>query len=146
MLSSEQKPEVLKFAAGTDADLRLEWQQFLLTMIANAFDLPAMMLGVAQDVNRSTAGELADEAFQNAIVPLAKLIADHITRDVIVKRLGWNDLRFAWSDLESRDEMVEVEIQTKLLAAGVLSVGEVRAMRGLAPAELANPLVETQKA
>ena len=146
VLSSEQKPEVLKFAAGTDADLRLEWQQFLLTMIANAFDLPAMMLGVAQDVNRSTAGELADEAFQNAIVPLAKLIADHITRDVIVKRLGWNDLRFAWSGLESRDEMVEVEIQTKLLAAGVLSVGEVRAMRGLAPAKLANPLVETQKA
>ncbi len=146
VLSSEQKPEVLKFASGTDADLRLEWQQFLLTMIANAFDLPAMMLGVAQDVNQSTASELADEAFQNAIVPLAKLIADHITRDVIVKRLGWEDLRFAWTDLESRDEMVEVDIQTKLLAAGVLSVDEVRAMRGLAPAKLASPLVELQEA
>jgi HK97 family phage portal protein len=145
VLSSEQKPEVLKFAAGTDADLRLEWQQFLLTMIANAFDLPAMMLGAEQDVNQSTASELADEAFQNAIVPLAKLIADHLTRDVIAKRLGWSDLRFAWTGLESRDEMVEVEIQTKLLAAGVLSVNEVRSMRGLAPAELANPLVEPQK-
>src|ERR1700728_1929265 len=146
VLSSEQKPEVLKFAAGTDADLRLEWQQFLLTMIANAFDLPAMMLGAEQDVNQSTASELADEAFQNAIVPLAKLIADHITRDVIVKRLSWSDLRFVWTDLESRDEMIEVDIQTKLLAAGVLSVAEVRAMRGLAPAELANPLVESQEA
>ena len=79
-------------------------------------------------------------------MPLAKLLADHITRDVIVKRLGWNDLRFAWSDLESRDEMVEVDIQTKLLAAGVLSVAEVRAARGLAPAELASPLVEPQQA
>jgi HK97 family phage portal protein len=141
VLSSEQKPEVLKFAAGTDADLRLEWQQFLLTMIANAFDLPAMMLGVTQNVNRSTAGELADEAFQNAIIPLAKLIADHLTRDVIVKRLGWGDLRFVWSDLESRDERVEMEIQTKLLVAGVLSVAEVRALRGLAPVEIASPLV-----
>jgi phage portal protein BeeE len=137
---------VLKFAAGTDADLRLEWQQFLLTMIANAFDLPAMMLGAEQDVNQSTASELADEAFQNAIVPLAKLIADHITRDVIVKRLSWSDLRFVWTDLESRDEMVEVDIQTKLLAAGVLSVAEVRAMRGLAPAELASSLIEPQDA
>ncbi len=144
VLSSEQKPEVLKFAAGTDADLHLEWQQFLLTMIANAFDIPAMMLNVTGNVNRSTAGELADEAFQNAIVPLAKLIADHLTRDVIAKRLGWSDLRFVWTDLESRDEMVEVEIQTKLLAAGVLSVAEVRSMRGLAPAELASPLVEPQ--
>jgi HK97 family phage portal protein len=146
VLSSEQKPEVLKFAAGTDADLRLEWQQFLLTMIANAFDLPAMMLGVTQDVNQSTASELADEAFQNAIVPLAKLIADHLTRDVIVKRLGWGDLRFVWSDLESRDELVDVEIQIKLLAAGVLSIAEVRAARGLAPVELVSSLVEPQGA
>jgi phage portal protein BeeE len=122
---------VLRFAGGTDADLRLEWQQFLLTMIANAFDLPAMLLGVTQDVNRSTAQEFADEAFQSAVVPLARLVADHLTRDVIVKRLGWSDLRFVWSGLESRDEMVEVEIQTKLLAAGVLSVAEVRSMRGL---------------
>jgi hypothetical protein len=85
-------------------------------------------------VNKSTAAEMADEAFQQAVVPLAKLLADHITRDVILKRLGWGDLRFVWSDLESRDEMVEVEIQTKLLAAGVLTVDEVRAMRGLGPA------------
>ena len=131
VLSSEQKPEVLRFAGGTDADLRLEWQQFLLTMIANAFDLPAMLLGVTQDVNRSTAQEFADEAFQSAVVPLARLVADHLTRDVIVKRLGWSDLRFVWSELESRDEMVEVEIQMKLLAAGVPSVAEVRSMRGL---------------
>jgi len=131
VLSSEQKPEVLRFAGGTDADLRLEWQQFLLTMIANAFDLPAMMLGVTQDVNRSTAQEFADEAFQSAVVPLAKLLAEHLTRDVIVKRLGWSDLRFVWSELESRDESVELNMQLQMLAAGVLSVAEVRAMRGL---------------
>jgi HK97 family phage portal protein len=131
ILSSEQKPEVLKFAAGTDADLHLEWQTFLLTMIANAFDLPPMMLGVTGDVNRSTAGELADEAFQNAVVPLARLVADHITRDVISKRLGWDDLRFVWNGLESRNELVEAQIQTMMLSAGVLSVAEVRAMRGM---------------
>jgi HK97 family phage portal protein len=131
VLSSEQKPEVLRFAGGTDADLRLAWQQFLLTMIANAFDLPAMILGVSQDVNRSTASEFAQEAFQSAVVPLAKLLAEHITRDVIARKLGWNDLRFVWSDLDSRDETVELNIQMQLLAAGVLSIDEVRTMRGL---------------
>lgn len=131
ILSSEQKPEVLKFAAGTDADLRLEWQTFLLTMIANAFDLPAMMLGVTSDVNKSTASELADEAFQNAVVPLARLVAEHITRDVIAKGLGWEDLRFVWNGLESRNELVEAQIQTMMLSAGVLTVDEVRTMRGL---------------
>jgi len=133
ILSSEAKPEVLRFAGGTDADLRLQWQDFLLTMIANAFDLSPMMLGQTQDVNKASAGELADEVFQSAIVPLAKLIAEHLTRDVIVKRLGWDDLRFVWSDLESRDEQIETNIQLQLLAAGVLSVPEVRQMRGLPP-------------
>lgn len=136
VLNSEQKPEVLRFGGGTDADLRLQWQEFLLGMIANAFDLPPIMLGVQHDVNRSTAAAMQDEAFSNAVVPVAKLISEHITRDVIGKSLGWCDLRFVWNDLESRDEVAEVEIQTKLLAAGVLTVNEVRAMRGL-PARVA---------
>jgi HK97 family phage portal protein len=138
ILSSEAKPEVLRFAGGTDADLRLAWQQFLITMIANAFDLPPMLLGQTQTVNKAAAGEYANEAFQSAVIPLAKLIAEHITRDVIAKRLGWNDLRFVWSDLESRDEQVEVDIQTKLFTAGIITRDEVRAMRGLPEQEVGN--------
>ena len=131
ILSSETKPEVLRFAGGTDADLRLQWQEFLLRMIANAFDLPPMLLGLQQDVNRSTAGEMADEAFQTAIVPVAKLIEEHITRDLFAKKLGWREFEFRFNDLSSRNEMEEVQMQTELLRAGVLSVAEVRAMRGL---------------
>ncbi len=131
VLSSEEPPQVVRLAQGTDTELRLNWQEFLVTMIANAFDLPPMLLGVTHDVNRSTAQEMADEAFQSAVVPLAKLIADYITRDVIEKALGWTDLRFVWSELESRDEATEANIQIQLLNAGVLSVDEVRAMRGL---------------
>lgn len=133
ILSCEQKPEVLRFAGGTDADLRLQWQEALITMIANAFELPPMMLGLQGDVNKSTAGELADEAFQSAVVPVAKLLAEHITRDLFAKKLGWREFEFHFNALESRDEMEEVQIQTALLQAGVLTVDEVRSMRGLGP-------------
>ena len=133
LLSCEQKPEVLRFAGGTDADLRIQWQEFLLRMIANAFELPPMLLGLQADVNRSTAGEMADEAFQSAIVPVARLLAEHITRDLFAKRLGWREFEFSFNDLETRDQMEEVQIQTELLKAGVLTVDEVRELRGLAP-------------
>jgi phage portal protein BeeE len=133
ILSTEQKPEVLRFATGTDADLRLTWQAFLIRMIANAFSLPPMLLGLEQDVNRSTAAELLDEAFHSAIVPLARLIAEHLTRDLFAKRLGWTEFEFVFNELDATDAMQEVQMQTALLAAGVLSVNEVRAMRGLAP-------------
>ena len=71
ILSVESKPEVLRFGDGTDADLRLAWQEFLLRVIADAFDLPAQFLGVERDVNRSTAAEMTEMAFRSAIVPTA---------------------------------------------------------------------------
>jgi HK97 family phage portal protein len=133
LLSCEQKPEVLRFAGGTDADLRIQWQEFLIMMIANAFELPPMLLGLQSDVNRSTAGEMADEAFQSAVIPVAKLFAEHITRDLFAKKLGWREFEFTFNDLEARDEMEELQIQTQLLTAGVLTIDEVREMRGLPP-------------
>jgi HK97 family phage portal protein len=135
LLSTEQKPEVLRFAQGTDADLRLAWQEFLIRMVANAFGLPPLMLGLEADVNQSTASEMADEAFRGAISPLAMLLAQHITRDLFGKCIGWPEFEFVFNELTARDEMTELTVQVQLLQAGVLSVNEVRAMRGLAPLE-----------
>ena len=135
LLSTEQKPEVLRFAQGTDADLRLAWQQFLIRMVANAFGLPPMLLGLEGDVNRATAAELADEAFRGAIQPLAQMLAGHITRDLFAKCIGWREFEFVFNDLNARDEETELAVQVQLLQAGVLTVNEVRAMRGMGPVE-----------
>ncbi len=133
LLSTEQKPEVLRFAQGTDADMRLNWQEFLIRMVANAFGLPPLMLGLEADVNQSTASEMADEAFRGAISPLALLVAQHITRDLFAKCIGWREFEFVFNELSARDELTELQVQVQLLQAGVLTVNEVRAMRGLGP-------------
>lgn len=145
ILSSANKPEVLRFGGGTDADLRLQWQEFLLRIVACAFDLPPMLLGIQSDVNRSTAGEMAEEAFQSAIVPVAKLIAEHITRDAFAKALGWDDVEFVFNDLIVRDANDDADIQVKLLGAGVITVDEVRKMRGLAPSPPTTKPVHTNE-
>lgn len=131
ILSVESKPEVLRFGGGTDADLRLQWQEFLLRIIADAFDLPPLFLGVEHDVNRSTAVEVSDLAFRSAIVPTARLFAEHITRDAIGKKLGWDDLEFVFTDVDARNELEDAQIQEILLRNGVITVNEVRRMRGL---------------
>jgi hypothetical protein len=132
ILSAESKPEVLRFGGGTDADLRLQWQEFLLRVVADAFDLPPFYLGVERDVNRSTAEELNELAFRQAIVPTARLLAESLTRDAIAKKLGWSDLEFVFADVETSDPLEEAQIQQILLQSGVLTVNEVRKMRGLA--------------
>jgi phage portal protein BeeE len=131
LMTTEAKPEVLRFGAGTDQDLRLAWQEFLMRIIADAFDLPPFLLGVEHDVNRSTAGELSDQAFRSAIVPTARLFAESLSRGAIEKKLGWRDLEFVFTDVDSRNELEEVEIQERLVRCGVLTVHEVREMRGL---------------
>jgi len=135
LISTEQKPEVLRFAQGTDADLRLAWQEFLIRMVANAFNLPPLLLGLESDVNRSTAAEMTDEAFRGAISPLALLLAGHLTRDLFGKCIGWREFEFVFNDLSARDEETELAVQVQLLEAGVLTVNEVRSMRGLGPLE-----------
>jgi len=139
LISTEQKPEVLRFAQGTDADLRLAWQEFLIRMVANAFGLPPLLLGLEADVNQSTAAEMTDEAFRGAISPLALLLAGHLTRDLFGKCIGWREFEFVFNDLNARDEETELAVQVQLLQAGVLTVNEVRAMRGLGPLELGPP-------
>lgn len=131
ILSVESKPEVLRFGGGTDADLRLQWQEFLLRVVASAFDLPPFYLGVERDVNRSTAEEMNDLAFRQAIVPTARLFAESLTRGAISKRLGWNDLEFVFAELDTTDPLEEAQIQQILLQNGVVTVDEVRRMRGL---------------
>jgi HK97 family phage portal protein len=135
LISTGQKPEVLRFSQGTDADMRLAWQEFLIRMVANAFNLPPLLLGLESDVNRSTAAEMTDEAFRGAISPLAMLLAGHITRDLFGKCIGWREFEFVFNDLNARDEETELAVQVELLRAGVLTVNEVRAMRGMGPLE-----------
>ena len=133
ILSVETKPEVLHFNGGTDADLRLQWQEFLIRIIADAFDLPPMLLGLERDVNRNTATTQYDDAFRTAVVPVARLISEHLTRDAISKRLGWDDLEFVFTDVDAPNELEQAQIQQILIGSGVLTVNEVRRMRGLPP-------------
>lgn len=133
LLSTEEKPEVLRFAGGNDADLYLEWQQFLMRIIANAFDLPPFFVGLEHDVNRSTADAALRQAFSTAIVPTAKLFAEHLTHDAIAKKLGWRDLKFVFTGLDAQDPRELAELHEILIRSGVMTVNEARAARGMQP-------------
>jgi hypothetical protein len=67
------------------------------------------------------------------LCPVARLIAEHLTRDAISKRLGWDDLEFVFTDVDAPNELEQAQIQQILVGCGVLTINEVRRMRGLPP-------------
>jgi len=102
---------------------------FLLRIIADAFDLPPQCLGIEKDLNRSTAAEMADAAFLQAIVPTARLLAEYLTRDGNNKKLDGMIWNLFYRCGFRGDVMEEAQIQALLLQNGVLTVAEVRRMR-----------------
>jgi hypothetical protein len=61
------------------------------------------------------------------------LVSEHLTRDAISKRLGWDDLEFVFTDVDAPNEMEQAQIQQILIGCGVLTINEVRRLRGLPP-------------
>jgi len=131
ILSRSRSPRCCGLGAGTDADLRLAWQEFLVRIIANAFDLPAQFLGLEQDVNRATAGNDERLGFRSAIVPTARLVAEYLTRERLES--GWDGR--TWS-LYSPTWMRRMRWSRRRSTKSCCGTGgdgeEVRRARGLA--------------
>jgi hypothetical protein len=75
IISAETKPEVLRFAAGNDADLRLAWQEFLMRIIADAFDVPDLEF-VFTDVDAQdemTQAQIDEILLRNGVVTVAEV-------------------------------------------------------------------------
>ena len=102
-------------------------------MAAPESTAPASYESAVEEAEEEGVGELGDQAFQSAIVPTARLFAEYITRDAIAKKLGWQDLEFVFTGLDARNELEEAQIEEILLRNGVLTINEVRTMRGLPP-------------
>jgi len=86
LISTEQNRRCFVFRRD-GPDMRLGWQEFLIRMVANAFGLPPLMLGLEADVNQSTASEMTDEAFRGAISPLAMCWQDTLPRSI--RQVHW---------------------------------------------------------
>jgi hypothetical protein len=125
LMGGMKKPDAIDVKAVTPEDLLLDWQEFLIRIIANAFDISPLSLGLERDVNRNTGQVMADADFRNAVVPMAKRIEEAITA-WIHSFLGWKDLQFGFIGLEDPDSITKVMIQQRQYMMNALTPDEIR--------------------
>jgi HK97 family phage portal protein len=125
------KADVMRLHAGSDDALYLKWQTFLIRELATAFGLSPQNLGLESDVNRNTSEVAEDRDWDQAIKPMAALIASHLNADVIAPR--WPHLEFVFEGIDREDEKATADIFATYYASNVLTPNEQRAKLGMPP-------------
>ncbi len=134
-MPKDSKAQVLKLRGTDDKALFLAWQEFLIREIFVSFGLSPMNGGIERDVNRNTAETGDDADWENAVVPVATLVAAYITRETLEERLEFSQLEFAYLGLKREDKKAEAEIYQIEYKNNAATPNEYRARNGMAPLE-----------
>jgi HK97 family phage portal protein len=70
----------IELGASNDSSLYLQWQAFLITVIANAFGLDAMKFGATMSMGRSTGETLDSMSDEGAVKPVAHSLEHNMTQ------------------------------------------------------------------
>ncbi len=133
------KPETLQLKAISDEGLYPRYEDKLRSLVALAFDLRPMDLGIERDVNRSTAEVSREGSIEEARRPIAQMIADRINNRVrpkIAEAAGndlVNEVEFFWIGVNPKDAAEQAKVTSVYLEGDVLKIDEVRAMQDLPP-------------
>lgn len=126
LIGGMKKPEVVEVTPVAEADLLMGWQELLIRMIANAFNMSAMTLGVEHDINRAVGEVLGDSDFRSAVVPTAKRLQEAFTRRILHDRLGWYDLEFLFLSLDDPDPQTKMDMYSRMYGANAITPNEIR--------------------
>ena len=120
-----------KIAADNDDGLYLQWQHFLISIIAFTFNIDPKRLNEGSQTDRSTVDEQKENILDEAIKPLAKVLEENINKKII-GRLGLNEqlaFRFIFEDNEVRKKQKSDRVLAEY-NSDLLLLNEAREMLG----------------
>jgi hypothetical protein len=140
IIGGMKKPEVVEVQPVTEDDLLLNWQEMLIRMIANAFDLSAMALNITNDVNKAVGNVLDDRDFRSCIVPRAKRLQEGFTRRILHDKLKWFDLEFVFLNLDDPDAATKMQLLSQMYSTNSVTPNQIRTKMGYQPMD--NPMYD----
>ncbi|MEK5415167.1 phage portal protein [Paenibacillus sp. FSL L8-0708] len=122
---------VIDLGATDDKALYIEWQRFLIEIIAISFGVSPKKLGQTKDVNRTTA-ESEDEDTEATVQSIAENIVEHINNhiiDGIFKMGGMIEFKFIYAT-SLKDLKTQADIDAIYLDRRTWTPDEVRDKQG----------------
>jgi hypothetical protein len=88
-------------------------------------------LGESDSVNKSNGFNLSYTFKKRAIEPLLDVYVGRTTFHLLRKSLGYKDLELYYEDIDSRDELLQAQIDDVYLKSGSISINFVRNRKGM---------------
>lgn len=120
-----------KIAADNDDGLYLQWQHFLISIIAFSFGIDPKRFNEGSSTDRSTVDEQRENVLDEAVKPLAKVLEENINKKVI-GRLGLQEqlvFKFIFEDNEVRKKQKSDRVLNEY-NSDLLMLDEAREMLG----------------
>jgi hypothetical protein len=125
--------KAVQLRGADDAALFLKYQEFIIREIATAFGCSPQNFGIEADVNRNTSEVAEDRDWDLGIKPMAKMIAQHVTREAIHGLLGFSQIELTPGGLDREDEKASAEQYKIEYEGNAIIPNEYRARRNLPP-------------
>lgn len=120
-------------AAKKPEDMAFErFELWLLQQTCAVFDVQPQDIGITHNINKATSESQAQVGKERGLIPLANFVKE-ILDDVIQFEMGFENLQWAWTDINPVDRKEEVEIAEKEINMGVLGADEYRIEHGRQP-------------
>lgn len=120
-----------QLSASDDNGLYLQWQHFLITIIAYTFNIDPKRLNEGSQTDRSTVAEQKENILDEAVKPLAKVIEENINSKFI-GRVGLDKVlvfKFHFEDNETRKKAKSDRVLAEY-NADILTLNEARQLLG----------------
>jgi hypothetical protein len=88
-------------------------------------------LGESQDVNKSNGYNLSYTFKKRGVEPLLNEFSNTLTKRLVWDELGWTDVELYYEEIDSRDELLQSQIDTEYMKSGVWSINHVKNRKGL---------------
>ena len=101
-------------------------------------------LGESQDINKSNGYNLSFTFKKRAVEPLLNEFCATTTKRLVYERLNYRDVEMYYDEIDSRDELLQAQIDDTYLKSGVVTVNHVRNRKGLPSVAGGDvPMIET---
>ena len=99
--------------------------------IMGILGVTANELGESSDINKSNGYNLSFTFKKRAIEPLLQEFCETLTMRLVWDQLGWKDLELGFDEIDSRDELLQAQIDELYLKSGIWSINHIRNQKGL---------------